>query len=404
MVGEGSAREWRTLGIVLLASMSVGCAPPERSEVFSTTDSAGVSMAISRSPAWDTDSTRRWTIDPDPLLDLTTTGEGPQHEFHRVAGGTILSDGRIVIADDGSTEIRSFSPSGVALESVGEEGEGPGEYRQISKLLRLPGDSLAVFSWPTRLTILGPALTFVRTRRVGDLTRDPEFLAPRHLAATEIYPAVRAYDYSQGSRLIREEQKIVRVSLEGEIEDTIWRGPGYEEFMFVDGERGGGMAPLFGHRMAYASRDSSIVVGTSDRMELQVLDSEGGLVQVVRIPTYDLQLPDSIVEAELAARLGPDPSPRRRRLIEQLPVPETRPAFSDLVVDREGHVWVRAPWMLHSLDASTSWEIIDREGRWLGSIETPPRCEVLDIQSSSLLVVCRDELDVEHVRLLRLRR
>ncbi len=156
MKEETSRKAW--VACVLCMAGITACEPAEDRQIaFAKTDSAGVEIAVSNEAAWDSEPTRRWTI-AEPFLDLTQTGSGPGHEFYGVVGGTVLSDGRIIVADDGSTQIRSFSASGLAEHSVGEEGEGPEQYQQLSKIIRLPGDSLAVFSWPTKLTILTPGI------------------------------------------------------------------------------------------------------------------------------------------------------------------------------------------------------------------------------------------------------
>jgi len=82
---------------------------------FVVRDSAGVTVATSSTPRWASAPEEAWTISPTPLLDLSTASSGPEHEFYRVADIVRLSDGRIVVANTGSFELRIYAPDGTHL-------------------------------------------------------------------------------------------------------------------------------------------------------------------------------------------------------------------------------------------------------------------------------------------------
>jgi len=48
------------------------------------------------------------------------------------------------------------------------------------------------------------------------------------------------------------------------------------------------------------------------------------------------------------------------------------------------------------------WKIFDRDGVYLGVVETPPRFRICEVGSDYLLGRWRDDLDVEHVRMYQL--
>lgn len=81
----------------------------------------------------------------------------------------------------------------------------------------------------------------------------------------------------------------------------------------------------------------------------------------------------------------------------RMAVPEKRPAYSRLLGDQEGNLWVAE----YARDARhvTSWAVFDTEGVLLGTVGMPDRLHVLEIGSDWVLGAWRDELDVEHVRL-----
>jgi hypothetical protein len=306
------------------------------------------------------------------------------------------------VANSGSSEVRVYSSTGQAIGAAGREGEGPGEYRQISRLIELPGDSLGVFSWPMRLTILAPDLTFVRTHALGDRARSPRVLQSGDLVDMEIYPSV--VEYEGGNQLIRAPTSVVRRSREGVIEDTIWEGPGYEEYMYSSGERRGSARALFGRGPAFAVRGDLTLIGTSDSMEYRAFDVAGDLRQIVRVPGYDLSVDQAIEDAERAAYLGDDPSPFLRELVAQLPRPESRPAYSEFIVDAEGYLWAGGYQSRRNYTEPRAWEVFGPNGEWMGTLATPANFRVFEIGPHYLLGSWSDDLDVEHVQRLTLSR
>jgi hypothetical protein len=78
------------------------------------------------------------------------------------------------------------------------------------------------------------------------------------------------------------------------------------------------------------------------------------------------------------------------------------PAFSELLVDGAGNLWVRDPRPLE--DQPHHWSVFDREGRWLGTVQTPADLQVRQIGPDWMLGTAQDEMEVEHVRMYRLQK
>ncbi len=106
-------------------------------------------------------------------------------------------------------------------------------------------------------------------------------------------------------------------------------------------------------------------------------------------------------------RLANFPTEEDRRLYahfyaQDLPVPDVLPAFQSLLVDQQDYLWVeryRLPW-----ENVPTWDILDTEGRWLGTIQTPTRLTIFEIGSDYVLGRYRDELGIQKVRLHTLHR
>ena len=91
----------------------------------------------------------RWTLSAEPSLSIgVVEGDEPYQLFG--AGSSVrLPNGRIAVVNTGSEEVRIFGPAGDFLGSFGQEGDGPGEFRQPTNIQYLSGDTLRV--WDQRL-------------------------------------------------------------------------------------------------------------------------------------------------------------------------------------------------------------------------------------------------------------
>ena len=128
---------------IVAALMSVGCdsaSPPP--STFTVRDSAGIQIAESTAPLWEEGS--GWSIAPRPIVSVGVVDGQEEYLFDRIRGVLRLPDGRIVVLNGGSAEIRFFASDGTHLSSVGGSGDGPGEFRGVLSAA-LVGDSLLVY-------------------------------------------------------------------------------------------------------------------------------------------------------------------------------------------------------------------------------------------------------------------
>lgn len=165
----------RPLVAALTAVTIAGCGPGTEGFGVLRRDSLGVTIVESTRPAWD--STDSWLVDPEPVMDLTTTGQGSAHEFFRVQDATRLPNGTYAVADRGANEIRLFTPLGVFIRAAGGPGEGPGEFDRLTSVAFHRGDSLLAYDhWLRRVTIFELAGRGVRT------------FSPAHSARSDCLP------------------------------------------------------------------------------------------------------------------------------------------------------------------------------------------------------------------------
>lgn len=89
--------------------------------------------------------------------------------------------------------------------------------------------------------------------------------------------------------------------------------------------------------------------------------------------------------------------------LEQRPVADRFPAYSQLVVDARSNLWVR-DFRPGFEEGPHRWLVLDPEGRVAGRVETPARFVVHEIGDDYILGVAWDALNVERVRLYGLRK
>lgn len=387
--------------LLLVATLAVlhACGPSDDAPPHAIQrDSAGITIVESVRPAWG--DSARWRVDPEPLLDLAESGTGDPHDFYSVRSVKRLSDGSLVVANRGSNEIRKFSADGEFLASAGGDGEGPGEFTNLQRI-ELVGDSIVAQDIYSRVALFGPGLEHLRTTRFEGYVRGLHHLGDGTLVVQAIM------EFSEAYGLVRDPEALVLYDLEGVRGDSIGSTPGGEEYVteVLSG------APLFQKEARVDTHGGRIYTGGSDRMQVEELARDGDILRILRIPDFPLALTPEQVEAERSARLDIDLPPGVTALppyfvqaIEDMPKPDTRPAYANLKVDPTGAIWLQPFLGMSEAAGPERWLVLGADGTWLGSVDIPVDFRPMDIGVDEMLGVWTDEMDVQHPQVRRLRR
>ena len=403
MYSRSTAHPWSA--VLLLLCGSVSCSPADSGPpLMVQRDSAGIQIVEVLRPLWGDSSL--WSIDPEPLVDLTLSGSGASHEFFRVRGLKQRPDGALVFANRASQEIRLYSAEGEFLGAMGGRGQGPGEFSNLQRV-KFVADTVIALDYDGRVTVVGPDMELVRTFALPFNVDDLHSLGAGTVLGES---SVSAGLEEVVNQLIRPPLALVRFDLEGVVIDSLGERPGRESYQFAFEDNFGDAAALFARSGQVAALGPRVFYGSSDLMQVEELDPAGNITRILRIPGYGLDLTDAQVAAERDAHLDVDLPPGMtlppwfRRTIEALPAPATRPAYANMLVDPSGAVWLELYRGASEQDPPQEWLILDADGTWLGTIEVPDRFSVTDITMDVVLGVWRDELDVEHPQVLRLTR
>ena len=101
-------------------------------------DSAGVRIVENTRPAG-----KDWTVTAQPLVDIGA-GDDTVYQFHTVMGAVRLTSGQIAVANMSTANVRVYDGRGRYVRALGRQGQGPGEFRQVMGVSRLPRDTIAV--------------------------------------------------------------------------------------------------------------------------------------------------------------------------------------------------------------------------------------------------------------------
>ena len=357
-------------------------------------DSAGIQVVENSRPP---DGSRlAWRIGPEPTVSIgVLEGEDPYQLFH-TTDATKLSDGRIVVVNRGTAELRVFDEFGTYLATWGGEGEGPGEFEDIMRIATLPGDSVITWglSADAAMHVFDAAGNF--GRRFSPLKGQSSVRTQWTLPVSVM---------RDGSILASQQpDRVDSVAVE------LWDGEGR-----LQSPLGSHPAQLveiignmlhhetFGRTLAREPWGDLVIISPTDRYEIKAYARDGTLARIVRREYVRRAPTDADLDAYVERRVAEMPSymlefaEERRRQFRSSPVAEYFPAFESVMTDRVDHLWIEEYESPTDHRPARLWTVFDPEGRVLGHVETPKELEIYEIGEDYILGHARDELDVEYV-------
>lgn len=404
----------RRLAFVLVAALA-GCGDRAVSTAGSTaTDSAGVHLVTSTAPAWR--DGKGWTVDTTPSLVIGDASRQGAVLLSGVHGARLLSDGRLAIVNDGDHGVLFVDGDGKRVALADKAGVEPQPFRNI-QLVAGAGDSLLLWDASLdRATLLGPtgapARTFALVRPDSSAATRFGFQPIGRFADGALLLAGRiGAARGDSSRLSRDPIPLHRADATGHVGPLLASVPGSETVIVTAGRYASLFERPFGARTATAVRDSTLFVTTGDVDAVSVYAPSGHLTAQWRLDRPRRLIPSSDITAlgvkqgQQVAQLPAEFGNELRRVLLRIGVPATLPTTYEIQVDETGALWLRddvGPVLRDSIPPR--WTVLDRDGRWLGSVTTPRGVVVHQITKDRIVGVWRDPNDVEQVRIYRLRR
>ena len=397
----------RASTVALLAAVPACQDAPRRPPLAAPVrDSAGITI-IANTAVADAPWCR---LDSAPRVAIGSAVGDPAYELYRVRGAVRLSDGGIVVLNAGTAEVRSYSPDGQFVRSVGHSGEGPQELSDPSWLWRLPGDSLWVADAnPWAMLVFSPAGAWVRTITTQPLLRHP-VQAAGVLADGSFVLGITdlsSLEARGAGESETQELDVVRYEGTGLLVDTLAVVP-FARFEPLDPQGHRWVPPLFQAAARLAVGFQRVLLSSSDGSpEVRAMDPDGNLTRIVRWDVADRRVRDADVDAERKRirDLLETRRPNRERaanltlsLDADRRVAELFPTLGALLVGDDGRMWVKE-YARPTDSERDRWLMFDSEGQLQCRLRTPSGLQVTEFGGDYLLGVGRDEADAERVLL-----
>lgn len=351
-----------------------------------------------------------WTVAREPRFTVGGEDQRAEYQLFRVTGATVLSDGRLVIANSGTSELRYYSPEGVHLVTSGREGDGPGEVRGLMELVALGGDSLLTLSFRPGLTWWDPFGNFVRSERVdlwsiGVPCRIGE--GNWHaLPDGSLLSLLEDNFYGEDCPPLppspwRQTGLIGRSDLGGGALDTLG--------IFPATERNSPNYRVFGKSLLMAWDTAAVYATDTGSPEILKLGMNGDTLAIWPTPFEAEVIPERAKREAVREFERPDGSIERGN--EYL-YPDHYPRVGRLLLARTGELWVmRYPpftepttsWRLERAfaflveEGGARWRVLDQSGEVVAEVHTPDGVFPLEIGEDYVVGLSRDANDVEAV-------
>ena len=256
---------------LLLTLTTLACQPDDsavgdpRTEMRDSAD-----IRIIENPRPPDSSRLDWRIGPEPVLSIgKADGEDPYLLFF-VRDAMKLRDGRIVVANGGSDELRFFDALGGHLATRGGSGEGPDEFERLLTVEPWPGDSILTWRAPRAgVSVFDDRGNFGRTFTLADDGGTPGFRwSPG--STTRDGGILTASSNADGSRIVVQ----IRDG-EGEVLTSLGTHADREP-------NGARLVTTYGSGTFVALWGDLVIISPMKRYELKAFTRDGTLVRIVR--------------------------------------------------------------------------------------------------------------------------
>ena len=409
MTGDGEGRRLPRHAIVgaipvgLVLFLYGGCQDVSVGSLQVTVgDSSGVSITTITGSVADLPL---WTLAEPP--ELVISGSYPPF-FGLVGNVAWLSDGRIVIVDRQADQIHLFGSDGRYVGLLGDKGDGPGEFQNVTEISTGPADSIYAYDRRhRRLSVLHPDAGFARSVDFLSVGDRPNVLDAWALRPDRLVTYASAYPPGEVTGPFP--RRIPR-----DVLLTLYDGPGSllaGPLVFPGGysaalEDGSDAGVPFSNAPAIAVGSGRVVYGSGVEYEITVRNADFEHRSGVRWP----RPPEPITESEVAAVRETIVRTYTELAFEELAtrlaegmfaenmIPPSRPSLGRVFVDDAGRIWVsRFEPRAFGWDAPREWHVLDESGRPIGRVTLPEDRELAAVARDKILLITSDSLDVQSI-------
>lgn len=300
------------------------------------------------------------------------------------------SHGRVYVADWLHPDVIIIDPDGDVDRLIGGRGEGPGEFRRVSSVQIIAGDTLVAFDRSLlRITTFTPETFNV----IGSIKLGSGRMLP--LAASRVmqdgkflvsyswpYTATNSRTYSRQPNTLR-----VLDASGAVLNDSVLSFPPDQQLIVMSrGLLQVGPHPFGRRSIVRTTGRDRIVFAWTDSLGFGVFSLAGHLADELRMEHSNIP----VTPSELARLEALVPASAVEALRSWQP--RTWPALKGMVVDDHERVWLGIT--SEPEFALAEWAIFDITGQYMGSVFLPSTVELHVVKRNKAYGVETDELDV----------
>lgn len=361
-------------------------------------------------------ASKRWDLSSKPTLSIGgVDGVGPT-EFAGVVGVVRLANGRIVVADAGSTELRIFGTDGRHIETVGRKGSGPGEMQGVDGLF-YSSDSLYVRDSFGGAHVFASSGAYARSIRFMVGARKGFGASPKGVMANGALVGAFARWDPRALTVGTQRAEIRRLAGDGVGVRKIAESATYVRYRLANG-RSGSMG--FSPSLELVAFPREACFAHTAVFVITCVDSLGATTRTIRDAVRARAVSDSMKRAWRLASSGrlPDGGSRyagslrehRERVAREALFAEKLPVIGRLLASQTGDLWVSEYQPSDGIasgtgDApgvpagATTWRVYSPRNALRAMVVTPARFRVFDAGDGWVLGVSRDADDIEWVEM-----
>lgn len=338
-----------------------------------------------------------------------------EYVFGWIVDMALGPDLSIFVVEGQGTVVRKYGPDGKYLQTIGREGEGPGEYRGYPEIEITPDNRLVVLdSSNRRITYFD-----LNGKHLLDWPFPADLLSARDLSVDtngNLWIMTMGMD-----RELPEwdwPRSMVQFSPNGEVLSTLpvpSEGRGGGSWVLASPE--GYMWPFVDKVSSDMSPEGYLVSGSNAEYSFDIVHADGSVLRVERAwEPVKLNGEERSQWEAWAQFLDEQRRPGAPEIDRH--IPELKPAYRQLEVDQDGRIWVdryveavhrdRTPREPGDERPLLTWfeprtfDVFERDGKFLGTVVLPPKTYIQSRRGMYLLGEHVGEFDETYVVLLRL--
>ena len=338
-----------------------------------------------QAPLWN--ESTAWTVGPE-LLRIGANDALPGHSLFRVRMAIADPDGRVLVADGGTNEVRIFDASGTLVATLGGSGQGPAEFRMLSAIWLASGDTLVTYDGGSARLLAWPLDGGTPVGLDLDVSRRPNIYG-RFESGSFLLGYLDAPQRREPGARWTDSMDVTVASVPGGREVAVGRFP-YAAMFAAPAPGGAGGAVYTG--LPYTARASLTVgqggfyYGLGDEWTIVKFDETGIAIDTVHRGGSPLAFTNEMLNTVVEERVEmvpPEQSAVMRSYLGGFPWPDKLPAIERLMVDDLGCLWAQQP--VPPGTDTADWSVFSSRNRWLGDIPIASNFRPTQIGAESIL-------------------